>query len=73
MDLPIGLVFEIMLFRSSFYRKTLDSVFKTAIFASRYPASLIFAYGLQFPQGVYPCLIASARLANTMRFLASIS
>ncbi len=54
MDLPIGLVFEIMLFRSSFYRKTLDSVFKTAIFASRYPASLIFAYGLQFPQGVYP-------------------
>ena len=28
MDLPIGLVFEIMLFRSPFYRKTLDSVLR---------------------------------------------
>ncbi len=28
MVLPIGLVFEIMLFRSSLYRKTLDSVLR---------------------------------------------
>lgn len=54
MVLPIGLVFEIMLFRSLLYHKTLDSVLRLRFSPADTLLHLFFAYGLQFPQGVYP-------------------